>query len=115
MLQPHKRQHPHDPVSDDSVADPDEDFSAEEYMRKRKKATPSPSSEEDNGSWSMSFVNKSPPVKAKNAAKNKIKDMPSVKDSENQVPEPILKDAASHLKKGKESSKSPKKGGSGSP
>merc|ERR1719278_177575 len=48
MFQPHKRQHPHDSVSDDSVADPDEDFSAEEYMRKRKKkkATPSPSSEE---------------------------------------------------------------------
>ena len=114
MFQPHKRQHPSDPVSDDSVADPDEDFSAEEYMRKRKKATPSPSSEEDVGSWSMSFVNKSPPVKAKNVAKNKIKDMPSVKDSENQVPEPQSEGAASHLKKGKKSSKSPRKGGSGS-
>ena len=115
MFQPHKRQHPTDPLSDDSVADPDEDFSAEEYMRKRKKATPSPSSEEDAGSWSMSFVgDKSPPVKSKHVAKNKIKDMPAVKDSQKPIPiNSKIKELAPHMKS-KRSSNSPKKGGSGS-
>merc|ERR1719239_1613483 len=115
MFQPHKRQHPTDPLSDDSAADPDEDFSAEEYMKKRKKATPSPSSEEDAGSWSMSFVgDKSPPVKAKHVAKNKIKDMPAVKDSQKPMPTNTkIKELAPHMK-GNRSSNSPKKGGSGS-
>merc|ERR1719209_1127460 len=42
-------------------------------MRKTKRKESSPSSEEDAGSWSMSFVDNTP-VKAK----NKIKDMPTV-------------------------------------
>ena len=113
MFQPHKRQHPADPLSDDSVADPDEDFSAEEYMRKRKKATPSPSSEEDVGSWSMSFVDKSPSVKSKHVAKNKIKDMPGVKDSQKLISKVKVKEIDPQTK-GKRSSNSPKKGGSGS-
>jgi len=116
MFQPHKRQHPTDPLSDDSVADPDEDFSAEEYMRKRKKATPSPSSEEDAGSWSMSFVgDKSSPLKAKHVAKNKIKDMPAVKDSQQKAISNVkIKESAPSTLKSERPSKSPKKGGSGS-